>query len=61
MKPLLNQGRGKSYQPSRRPRLITLTQALIITDIAKTEYNNCFIMHCIEANKDKHSIAWNTI
>ena len=30
---------------SRRPRLITLTETLIISDIAKTESNNCFIIH----------------
>ena len=27
----------------------------------KIEPNNCFIIHCIEENKDKHSIAWNTV
>ena len=43
-----NQGRGKCYQPSRRPRLITLTETLIIPDITKTESNNCFIIHCFE-------------
>ena len=32
-----NQGRGKCYQPTRRPRLITLTETLIIQDITKTE------------------------
>ena len=30
---------------SRRPRLITLTETLIILDITETESNNCFIMH----------------
>ena len=30
---------------SRRPRLITLTETLIILDITKTESNNCFIIH----------------
>ena len=29
---------------SRRPRLITLTETLIIPDITKTESNNCFII-----------------
>jgi len=29
----------------RRLRLITLTETLIIPDIAKTESNNCFIIH----------------
>ena len=29
---------------SRRLRLITLTETLIIPDIAKTESNNCFII-----------------
>ena len=30
---------------SRRLRLITLTETLIILDITKTESNNCFIIH----------------
>ena len=30
---------------SRRLRLITLTETLIILDITKTESNNCFIVH----------------
>ncbi len=39
---------------SRRLRLITLTEILIIPDITKTEFNNCFIIHCFsEKNKDK--------
>ena len=39
---------------SRRLRLITLTETLIIPDITKTESNNCFIIHCFEENNDKH-------
>ena len=31
---------------SRRLRLITLTETLIILDITKTESNNRFIIHC---------------
>ena len=27
---LNNQGRGKCYQPSRRPRLITFTETLVL-------------------------------
>ena len=42
---------------SRRLRLITLTETLIIPDITKTESNNCFIMHCFEENNDKRIIA----
>ena len=42
---------------SRRLRLITLTETLIIPDIAKTESNNCFIIHCFEENNDKRIIA----
>ena len=49
--------RGKCYQPSPRPRLITLTETLIIKDITKTESNNCFIVHCFEENSDKHTVA----
>ena len=30
---------------SRRLRLITLNETLIILDITKTESNNCFIIH----------------
>ena len=33
-----NQGWGENYQPSQRPRLITLTETLIIADITKTEF-----------------------
>ena len=33
---------------SRRLRLITLTETLIILDITKTESNNCFIIHWTE-------------
>ena len=54
-----NQGRGKCYQPTRRPRLITLTETLIIQDITKTESKNCFIIHCFEENNDKHTIPRN--
>ena len=39
---------------SRRLRLITLTETLIIPDIAKTESNNCFTIHCFEENNDNH-------
>ena len=43
---------------SRRLRLITLTESLIIPDITKTESNNyCFIIHCFEENNDKRIIA----
>ena len=34
---------------SRRLRLITLTETLIILDITKTESNNCFIIHWTNA------------
>ena len=34
---------------SRRLRLITLTETLIILDITKTESNNCFIIHLTNA------------
>ena len=30
--------------------LITLTETLIISDVTKTESNNCFIIHCFKAN-----------
>ena len=39
---------------SRRLRLITLTETLIIPHITRTESNNCFILHCFEENNDKH-------
>ena len=42
---------------SRRLRLTTLTETLIIPDITKTESNNCFIIHCFEENNDKRIIA----
>ena len=46
---------------SRRLRLITLTETLIILDITKTESNNCFIIHGFEENNDKHIIATITV
>ena len=42
---------------SRRLRLITLPETLIIPDITKTESNNCFIIHCFKENNDKRIIA----
>ena len=44
---------------SRRLRLITLTETLIIPDITKTESNNCFIIHFFEITNDKYTVAWN--
>ena len=46
---------------SRRLRLITVTETLIIPDITKTESNNCFIIHCFEENNDKRIIAAITV
>ena len=46
---------------SRRLRLITLTETLIIPDITKTESNNCFIIHCFEENNEKRIIAAITV
>ena len=46
---------------SRRLRLITLTETLIIPDITKTESNNCFIIRCFEENNDKRIIAAITV
>ena len=46
---------------SRRLRLITLTETLIIPDITKTESNNCFIIHCFEESSDKRIIAAITV
>ena len=47
---------------SRRLRLITLTETLIIIpDITKTESNKCFIIHCFEENNDKRIIAAITV
>ena len=37
---------------SRRLRLITITSTLIIPDIAKTESNNCFIIHCFTGKQN---------
>ena len=50
---IYNQDRGKYYQLSRRLRLITLADTLIIPDITKTESNNSFIERCFEINNDK--------
>ena len=46
---------------SRRRRLITLTETLIIPDITKTESNNCFIIHCFEESSDKRIIGAITV
>ena len=46
---------------SRRLRLITLTETLIIPDITKTESNNCFIVRCFEESNDKRIIAAITV
>ena len=46
---------------SRRLRLITLTETLIIPDITKTESNNCFIIHCFEESNDKRIIEAITV
>ena len=46
---------------SRRLRLITLTETMIIPDITKTESNNSFIIHCFEENNDKRIIAAITV
>ena len=46
---------------SRRLRLITLTETLIIPDITKTESNNCFIIHFFEENNDKRIIGAITV
>ena len=45
------------YPKKSRSRLMTLTETLIISNITKTESNNCFIIHCFKENKDKHNIA----
>ena len=46
-----------SRSRSRKLRLITLTETLIIPDVTKTESNNCFIIYCFEENNDKRIIA----
>ena len=46
---------------SRRQRLVTLSETLIISDITKTESHNCFIIHCLKENNDKHIITPNTV
>ena len=46
---------------SRRLRLITQTETLIIPDITKTESTNCFIIHCFEESNDKRIIAAITV
>ena len=52
---------SRSQRLRLRLRLITLTEALIIPDITKTESNNCFIIHCFEENNDKCIIAAITV
>ena len=46
---------------SRRLKLITLIEILIIPAITKTKSNNCFITHCFEENNDKRIIAAITV
>ena len=51
-----------SHQPNRRPRLITLTETLIILDTTKPETTNCLLyIYCYEGNNDKHAIAQNEV
>ena len=45
---------------SRRLRLITLTETLIILDITKTESNNCFIIHWTNAKTWKSCFCFFT-
>ena len=42
---------------SRRLRLITLTETLIILDITKAESNNCFIIHWTKQKKNTRVCA----
>ena len=42
-----------------RLRLITLTETLIIPDIAKTESNNCFIIHCFTGKQNNSKLFQN--
>ena len=52
-----NEGRGKPViSLSLRLRLITLTETFMITDITKTEYNNCLIIRCFKGNNDKRTV-----
>ena len=43
---------------SRRLRLITLTETLIILDITKTESNTCFIMHRTKKKKNNMEVMF---
>ena len=46
---------------SRRLKLITLTETLIIPDIAKTKSQFFFVIHCFKENNDKCFIAPSTV
>jgi len=46
---------------SRRLRLITLSETLIIANITKIKSHNCFKIHCFKENNDKRIIAPNTV
>ena len=49
-----NQGRGKCYQPKPKAEADNTNRDLdYISHITKTESNNCFIIHCFQANNDK--------
>ena len=48
-----NQGRGECYQPSRRPRLITVTETLIIRISQKPNLIIFFIIHCCKEKNEK--------
>ena len=54
-----NQGRGKCYTPKPRVEADTaLPESLIISDITKTDSNNCIIIiHCFKENNDKRIIV----
>lgn len=48
---------------AERPRLITLTESLIIWDIAKTNQTikSCFVIHYFEENNSKLTCAGNRV
>jgi hypothetical protein len=41
----------QNYQGWGKPYLITLTETLIILHIARTEFNNCFMIHLFVLNR----------
>ena len=51
---------GKCYEISRRPRLVKLTETLIIPDITKTKINNNVLLYIVFKKKTSNTLLQGT-